>query len=155
MIVVATVICSVARANHFRGECYHQYILADTNKNNDSIYFKVDTFPQFPGGLNAYNKFINKNAHYPKIASDNNIMGEVLFQVLIEKDGSISDIRLIREPGSGMGEEAKRVVKMLPKWVPGIKDGKPVRTWLSIPVNFLWIDQYTTLVTGTKPATKH
>jgi len=117
---------------------------------DDLIYSKLDTMPHFIGGMNGYDKFIIENAHYPILASSNRIQGVAYIKFIVEKDGSLSNISIARNPGSGLGDEALRVIKLSPKWVPGQKHGKPVRTLFVAPVGFsLEFDSRGT-VTGSK-----
>lgn len=101
------------------------------------IFTVVDTEPQFPGGMDAMNKFLQDNIRYPRLALENNITGKVYVTFVVEKDGSISNPSLLRDVGGGCGQEAIRVVKMMPKWTPGMQGGKPVRVRFNLPVNFV------------------
>ena len=102
-----------------------------------SVLVVVDTEPQFPGGIDAMYKFLQDNICYPRLALENNITGKVYVTFVVEKDGSITNPRLLRDIGGGCGQEAIRVVKMMPKWTPGMQGGKPVRVQFNIPVNFV------------------
>lgn len=100
------------------------------------IFTVVDTEPQFPGGMDAMYKFLQDNIRYPRLALENNITGKVYVTFVVEKDGSISLPRLLRDIGGGCGQEAIRLVKSMPKWKPGEQQGKPVRVQYNLPVNF-------------------
>ena len=100
------------------------------------IFTVVDTEPQFPGGMDAMYKFLQDNILYPQLALENNISGKVYVSFVVEKDGSISLPRLLRDIGGGCGQEAIRVVKMMPKWKPGTNHSKPVRVQFNLPVLF-------------------
>ena len=89
---------------------------------------------QFPGGEEAMYDFINRNLQYPEGAGC--ITGTVVIRFVVEKDGSISNVSIAREIGGGCGKEAARVVKMMPKWNPGKKNGKEVRSEFILPVKF-------------------
>jgi protein TonB len=108
---------------------------------SDEVFKAVEINPEYPGGEGAFGKFLQKNIHYPTIAKENNIQGKVYVQFIVERDGSLTDISVVREPGSGTGDEAVRVLKMSPHWKPGIQNGKPVRVQYTIPVNFTLGDQ--------------
>jgi len=105
-------------------------------KNNDTVYQVVDEMPEFPGGTEALLKFVANNVKYPEKAIDEEISGRVFISFVIEKDGSISNVEVKRGIGGGCDEEAVRVIKSLPNWKPGIKDGKPVRVSYMMPINF-------------------
>jgi protein TonB len=92
--------------------------------------------PQFPGGLPKFYKFLSDNLKYPAAARAKNIKGNVFASFVIEKDGSLGDIKILRGLGSGTEEEAERVLKSSPKWKPGSLNGKPVRTQYNIPIKF-------------------
>ena len=104
--------------------------------NNDSIYQIVDEMPQYPGGEKAMMEYVAKNVKYPQEAKDKEIQGRVFVSFVIEKDGSVSTVKVMRGIGGGCDEEAVRVVSSMPKWKPGIKDGKPVRVSYMMPLNF-------------------
>ncbi len=107
---------------------------------NDSIYQIVDQMPEFPGGTEALLKFVANNVKYPEKAKDEEISGRVFISFVIEKDGSVSNVEVKRGIGGGCDDEAVRVVKAMPKWKPGKKDGKPVRVSYMLPVNFKLTD---------------
>jgi protein TonB len=108
---------------------------------SDEIFKAVEINPEYPGGETAFGKFLQKNIHYPSMAKENNIQGKVYVQFVVERDGSLTDIEIVRDPGSGLGDEAKRVLKMSPHWKAGIQNGKPVRVQYTVPVNFTLGDQ--------------
>ncbi len=108
---------------------------------SDEIFKAVEINPEYPGGETAFGKFLQKNVKYPSMAKENNIQGKVYVQFVVERDGSLTDIEVVRDPGSGLGDEAKRVLKMSPHWKAGIQNGKPVRVQYTVPVNFQLGDQ--------------
>ncbi len=90
--------------------------------------------PDFPGGIDAFRGFINKNFRIPELDQDMNV--RIIVQFVVEKDGTLTDVKAVRDPGYGLGKEAERVVKSSKvKWSPGIQNGKPVRTRFSLPIN--------------------
>lgn len=103
----------------------------------EAIYSLVETNPEFPGGMDSLIAFLSRNIAYPQEAIDKNISGRVFVSFVVEKDGTITDIKILRDIGGGCGAEAVRVVKMMPKWKPGMMQGKPVRVQFSLPVNFV------------------
>lgn len=96
----------------------------------------VEKLPEFPGGMEAWAKFLSKNMRYPEQAANDGVSGRVYMSFIVEKDGKITDIQVSRAAGHGFDEEAKRVLKMAPQWKPGIQNGKPVRVRYTIPINF-------------------
>lgn len=112
------------------------HFIGYSQTNNDEVFTVVEVSPSFVGGEVAMSKFLSKNLTYPKTALENNIQGTVYISFIVEADGSISNVLIKRDIGSGCGEEAVRVVKMMPKWIPGKQRGKTVRTQFILPVNF-------------------
>ena len=97
----------------------------------------VEDMPEFPGGTAAMFKFLSENVKYPVIAQENGIQGKVQCQFIVEKDGSITNVEVVRSAGdASLDKEAIRVIKSMPKWKPGKEKGKAVRVKFSIPVNF-------------------
>ena len=105
-------------------------------KGANEVYEELDEDPQYPGGLEALYQFLAENIQYPSKAKENNIMGQVIVTFVVEKDGSISNIKVLRDIGGGCGAEVVRVVGMMPRWIPGKLMGKPVRTQFNLPVQF-------------------
>jgi len=92
--------------------------------------------PEFPGGLSQLYTFIGKNIKYPQLAKETNIQGTVFLNFIVEKDGSISNVNILRSIGGGCDEEAMRVVKAMPHWKPGIQMGEFVRVSYNLPIKF-------------------
>lgn len=104
--------------------------------NDDYVCVLVENDPSFPGGMEAMYRFFAENIKYPQEAKDKNITGKVYVTFVVEADGSISNPRLLRDIGGGCGQEAIRVVKLMPRWKPGKNKGQPVRVQFNLPVNF-------------------
>ncbi len=100
------------------------------------IFTVVEQMPRFPGGDDARIKFLKENIKYPDEARKQGISGTVFVSFVVEKDGSISNVKLLRGIGGGCDKEALRVVSMLPNYEPGLQDGKPVRTQFNLPISF-------------------
>lgn len=96
----------------------------------------VEVAPEFPGGQKAFGKFLGSNIRYPESARENNIQGKVYIGFVVEKNGELSDLKIIKGIGGGCDEEALRVLKSSPNWKPGMSEGKPVRTSYTFPVTF-------------------
>ena len=107
----------------------------------EEIFTVVETQPQFPGGEDSLYNFIYSNLRYPQVAKDNAIEGRVFLTFVVEKDGSITNVKIIRDIGGGCGHEAKRVVEMMPKWIPGKQNGKPVKVQFNLPIIFKLKDE--------------
>lgn len=111
--------------------------LIDTAKVVEGEVFIVpeeDAF--FPGGDSARIMFLSKNIVYPEAMLKADIEGTVYVKFVVEKDGSLSNIKVMREIGGGSGEEVVRVIKLMPNWIPGKQSGKVVRTQFILPVTF-------------------
>ncbi|MDD3077711.1 MAG: energy transducer TonB [Paludibacter sp.] len=103
----------------------------------DNVVFQVvEKMPSFPGGDAALFKYLNDNVKYPVIAQENGIQGRVICQFVVNKDGSIVDVEVVRSVDPSLDKEAIRVIKSMPKWSPGQQRGKPVRVKYTLPVNF-------------------
>lgn len=96
----------------------------------------LSVLPAPVGGTDAWTKFLKKNMRYPDQAIDAEKSGKVWISFVIEKDGTLTDIKVMKGAGYGMDEEALRVLKKAPAWTPGIQHGKPVRVAFTLPINF-------------------
>ena len=102
----------------------------------DEIFVVLEEMPSFPGGEAALMAYLQKNIQYPAIASENNIQGRVFCTFVVNKDGSVVDVEVLRGVDPSLDREAVRVLKGMPKWTPGKQRGKPVRARYSVPVIF-------------------
>ena len=101
------------------------------------VFVVVETMPEFPGGQQALLKYLSENVKYPVIAQENGIQGRVICQFVVNKDGAIVDVEVVRSGGDpSLDKEAVRVIKSMPKWNPGKQRGKAVRVKYTVPVNF-------------------
>ena len=101
------------------------------------VFVVVESMPEFPGGQQALFKYLSENVKYPVIAQENGIQGRVICQFVVNKDGSIVDVEVVRSGGdASLDKEAVRVIKSMPKWKPGKQRGKAVRVKYTVPVNF-------------------
>ncbi len=100
-------------------------------------FVSMKTPPTYPGGIAKFYDFLGKNIKYPPQAIEKNVQGNVQVDFIVEKDGSVTDIKVVdKKLGHGIEEEAVRVLKLSKKWNPGMNDGKPVRAKYRIPVKF-------------------
>lgn len=105
-------------------------------KKNDMVFDVVEVMPQFPGGQIAMLQYLMKNIKYPEQAVKEGIQGRVTVRFIVEKDGSISDVKPVLSVHPLLNKEAVRVVESMPKWTPGKQHGKPVRVQLIVPIMF-------------------
>ena len=105
-------------------------------KEQGEIFQVVEEQPMFPGGMEEMMKFLQQNTKYPKEAQDKGIQGRVIVQFVVNKDGSISDTKVLKAVDPQLDAEALRVVNAMPNWTPGKNKGEPVRTYFTIPVVF-------------------
>lgn len=103
---------------------------------NPAILSIAQVMPQFPGGDEALLTYFGSKIKYPEIAKKDSIQGVVVLDFIVEKDGSISDLKVLRDIGGGCGEEAIRIAKLMPKWSPGKQDGQTVRVGFKLPIRF-------------------
>lgn len=102
----------------------------------DTIFDVVENQPEPPGGMSAWNKYLSDNLKYPTQARRMGTEGTVIVVFVVNTDGSIQDVDVLRGIGGGCDEEAVRVVKNAPKWTPGKQRGRPVRTRMRLPIRF-------------------
>ena len=116
--------------NGYEGE----YGYGDEYSGESEVFAVVEEMPKFPGG--NVQKWISKHIKYPMIAQENNIQGKVFVQFVIEKDGSVSNVKVTRSVDPSLDKEAIRVIQSMPKWTPGKQRQKPVRVSFTVPINF-------------------
>ena len=96
----------------------------------------VEQLPEFPGGMSAYVKWLTDNLKYPLAAQKQKIEGRVVVSFVINRDGSLTDIKVTKSANPLLDREALRVAKMMPNWKPGINNNKPCRTLFAVPIDF-------------------
>jgi protein TonB len=116
-------------------ECFALEIPVDSTK-KEMAYDMPEQMPQFIGGADAMDNFINKNMKYPAKAKESHIQGKVYVQFIVEKDGSISEVKIRRGANKLLDDEALRVIRMMPDWKPGSMRGKIVRVRYTLPITF-------------------
>ena len=100
------------------------------------VFTSVEQMPQFPGGEAELLKWISTHIKYPAIAMENNVQGKVVVQFVVTRDGSIGEVKIARGKDPDLDKEAMRVVKTLPKFIPGKMNGQAVNVWYTLPINF-------------------
>ena len=103
---------------------------------SQKIHEVVEQPPQFPGGQSALLSWLSQNIHYPPVAEENGIYGRVVVSFVVESDGSISNVQVVRGVDPSLDKEAVRVTKAMPKWLPGKQNGQAVRVKYNLPVTF-------------------
>lgn len=104
--------------------------------NRNSVYDVVEQMPSFPGGISGLRTYLNQNIRYPAEAQENCVQGRVVVSLVVEKDGHISDVTVLRSVDPSLDKEAIRVVRNMPRWTPGKQGGEPVRVRYNVPVSF-------------------
>lgn len=102
----------------------------------NKVFDIVEVMPQFPGGNSELMRYLGTNIKYPTIAAENGIQGRVVLKFVVSKDGSISNIQIVRSLDPSSDKEAIRVIKGMPKWIPGMQNGHPVAVYFTLPVLF-------------------
>lgn len=111
-------------------------MVKEKDMSTKSIFETVETMPEYPGGYRAMLQFLGNNLKYPKEAEVNGIEGRVVCQFVVEADGSVNEVRVARGIDPMLDNEAVRVIKLMPKWTPGMQDGKAVRVRYTLPISF-------------------
>ena len=104
--------------------------------NKNSVYDVVEQMPSFPGGISGLRTYLNQNIRYPAEAQENCVQGRVVVSFVVEKDGHISDVTVLRSVDPSLDKEAVRVIRNMPRWTPGKQGGEPVRVRYNVPVSF-------------------
>ena len=102
----------------------------------NKVFDVVEQMPSFPGGMGALMSWLSQNIKYPVIAAENGVQGRVIVQFVVEKDGSITDVKVAKSVDPSLDKEAARVVSAMPKWTPGKQNGSAVRVKYTVPVTF-------------------
>ena len=102
----------------------------------NKIFTVVEQMPMYPGGDAALMQYLSSNIHYPAVAAENGVQGRVVVGFVVERDGSITDVNVMRSVDPSLDREAVRVVKNMPRWIPGKQNGSAVRVKYQVPVTF-------------------
>ena len=130
-VVAVFVLCMVAKP------LYAQETPDTVKQVKEPIFVLVEQMPEFPGGDSAHLKFLQENLIYPQKAKEKKLQGSVVLHFIVETDGSIANIKVIRSSGHPiLDEEALRVAKLMPNWIPGKQRGKPVRVIQPMSIKF-------------------
>jgi TonB family protein len=122
------------------GRCTLDYTGSDSSNSLDEednyVYDEADVMPQFPGGQEALRRYISSNVRYPKMAFENGVDGKVVVAFVVERDGSITGANAVVKADPLLNKEAIRLIMNMPRWKPGIQNGKPIRVKTTVPVVF-------------------
>ena len=102
----------------------------------EKVFDVVEQMPSFPGGPQALMQWLSDNVRYPVVAQENGVQGRVVVSFVVERDGSITDVKVVRSVDPSLDKEAARVVKSMPRWIPGKQNGQAVRVKYNVPVAF-------------------
>ncbi|MCI1742033.1 MAG: energy transducer TonB [Prevotella sp.] len=102
----------------------------------NKVFDVVEQMPSFPGGNSALMSYLNSNVKYPVVAQENGVQGRVVISFVVEKDGSITDVQVVKSVDPSLDREASRVVRSMPRWNPGKQNGQAVRVKYDVPVSF-------------------
>jgi len=105
-------------------------------EDKNQIFTSVEHVPEFPGGINAFSHFLTTNIRYPETARKNKKQGRVIITMVVEKDGTVTEVKIARGVSDDLDAEAVRVIKLSPKWAPGTQNGRPVRVAYAVPISF-------------------
>ena len=105
-------------------------------KDTINVYDVVEQMPQFPGGFQKMNEFIEENMQYPKKCAEKGVYGRVVITFVVERSGKLSNVKVVKSVHPALDKEALRIVKLMPKWIPGRQNGITVRVKYIIPITF-------------------
>ncbi|MBQ8115041.1 MAG: energy transducer TonB [Prevotella sp.] len=126
------------KGGHHCATCEHlsKQALEEKNRGKDFVFDVVEKMPSFPGGYQALFDYLDKNIKYPAKAVKNKIQGRVIVQFTVDEKGRLSDIKVVKSVEPSLNAEAVRVVKSMPRWNPGMQNGKAVKVRYTLPVTF-------------------
>ena len=111
-------------------------VIAQEKPAEEQVFDVVEQMPQFPGGDAALFEYLSTHIKYPAIAEENGVQGRVIVTFVVERDGSITDVKVVKSVDPSLDKEAARVVQGMPKWIPGKQNGAAVRVKYTVPVTF-------------------
>ena len=116
--------------------CILSNTLSAQNLKEEQVYVQVDKMPQFRDGQVDLVKYLSKNIRYPEQAKKDSLKGNVLVEFIVTADGKVSNVNIKKSLNSECDKEALRVIKAMPNWIPGEKNGKKVAVLMNLPINF-------------------
>lgn len=134
---VAVTAASAQSSSPSKSDSLPVKVQAGVEDGDDVEIFAVpDTLPEYPGGQAAFLKFVVTRMRYPAICAENGIQGNVVVKFVVNTDGSLSDFSVVSKTDPALNKEAVRVLRLSPRWKPGMRGGRPVRSWMRLPVAF-------------------
>jgi protein TonB len=124
------------KGNSEDGELIEDIKVAVTEVAEEKVFEVIEQMPTFPGGDAELFKFLSDNIRYPVIAQENGIQGRVIVRFVVTRKGDVDRIEVVRSVESSLDKEAIRIVKTMPKWIPGKQNGENVSVWFTLPINF-------------------
>lgn len=128
---------SIGQVNSDSSKNQEKLVDEEKFESGNEVFTVTEVMPEFPGGQEAMNEFLDKNLKYPQMAKEQGIQGKVWIGFVVDKFGNIKDVEILRGIGGGCDEEAKRVVQLMPRWEPGKQSGKQVSVKFRFPINFI------------------
>lgn len=113
-----------------------EIVVEDKKPEPEKVFTAVEQMPQFPGGEGELMKYISSHIKYPPMAMENGVQGRVVVQFVVTKDGSVGQVKVMRGKDPDLDKEAVRVVKSLPRFIPGKMNGQAVNVWYTLPISF-------------------
>ena len=114
----------------------NEVIVEEKKPEKEEVFRSVEQMPQYPGGDAELMKYLSSHIQYPAMAIENNVQGRVIVQFVVTKTGAIGEVKVVRSVDRDLDKEAIRVVKSLPKFIPGKMNGQAVNVWYTLPVTF-------------------
>ncbi len=108
----------------------------EPKEEENKVFDVVEQMPSFPGGQSALMEYLSKNVKYPVVAQENGVQGRVVVSFVVERDGSVTDVTVVKSVDPSLDREAQRVISSMPKWIPGKQNGQAVRVKYNVPVSF-------------------
>ncbi len=108
----------------------------EPKEEENKVFDVVEQMPSFPGGQGALMEYLSKNVKYPVVAQENGVQGRVVVSFVVERDGSVTDVQVVKSVDPSLDREAVRVISSMPKWIPGKQNGQAVRVKYNVPVSF-------------------
>jgi TonB family protein len=124
-----------AKSDEKEKSAQSEHIGTKTEESNN-VLLHAETMPEFPGGEQALNKFISENLQYPEVSKESGIQGRVFAKFVVQRDGTISDIQIVRSLDPACDKEVIRIIRKMPQWKPGTQNGKSVPVYYDLPVSF-------------------
>lgn len=134
--VTSTVLTSLENEGKLNDIVWIAPVVETEEVEEDIIHVSVEVMPEFPGGTSALMKYLSGNIKYPTVSQEIGSQGRVIVQFVVDRDGTITDPVVVRGVDSYLDKEALRVISTMPKWKPGIQNGKKVRVKYTVPVAF-------------------